>query len=71
MHEPSDECLRDAGCTEDFIQAYRKLEGDCVRRMAMLRVRREELLASLHQEQKRLECLDYLIYQWRKDGNIE
>ena len=56
--------LRDAGCSEELIEQYASAASGCAR-MCLLKKYRRELLDSIHSEQKKLECLDYLIYQLR------
>lgn len=56
--------LRDAGCSEELIEQYASAASGCAR-MCLLKKHRRELLESIHSEQKKLECLDYLIYQLR------
>ena len=60
--------LRDAGCDRDTITAFvadvhaeKIAEG-----LKLLAVHRRSLLDDLHKEQKRIDCLDYLIYQMEK-----
>lgn len=66
--EAMEQNLRDAGCDEACICEFmedmsqnREAEG-----MKVLRRHRSKLLNAMHQEQKRIDCLDYLIYQMRK-----
>ena len=35
--------------------------------MAVLTVHRKKLLEGIHAEQKKLDCLDYLIFKMRKE----
>ena len=63
MDEKTRQNLRDAGCGEEFIGEFDGLRG-CAR-ICKLRERRRELLDGIHTEQRKLECLDYLIYQLR------
>lgn len=56
--------LRDAGCDEELIAEYAAAQSDCAR-ICLLKERRRELLDGIHAEQRRLECLDYLICQLR------
>lgn len=56
--------LRDAGCNEELIEQYTSAASGCAR-ICLLKQYRHELLSSIHAEQKKLECLDYLIYQLR------
>lgn len=60
--------LKDAGCEEDkicdFIECMKK---GCVKEeLKLLAGQREELLDELHQGQKRIDCLDYLVYCIKK-----
>ena len=56
--------LRDAGCSEELIEQYASAASGCAR-ICLLKQYRRELLGNIHSEQKKLECLDYLIYQLR------
>lgn len=56
--------LRDAGCSEELIEQYASAASGCAR-ICLLKQYHRELLGSIHSEQKKLECLDYLIYQLR------
>lgn len=56
--------LRDAGCSEELIEQYTYADSGCAR-ICLLKQYRRELLENIHSEQKKLECLDYLIYQLR------
>lgn len=56
--------LLDAGCTEQFANDFAKLQtGE--QQLASLRAYRRELLAKIHNEQRKLETLDFLIYRIR------
>ena len=56
--------LRDAGCSEELIEQDASAASGCAR-ICLLKRYRRELLGSIHSGQKKLECLDYLIYQLR------
>ena len=56
--------LRDAGCSEELIELYGSAASDCAR-ICLLKRHRRELLGNIHSGQKKLECLDYLIYRLR------
>lgn len=60
--------LKDAGCGKDvidsFMGCYRSRET--VRGLRLLSDHRQSLLDQLHAEQKRIDCLDYLIYQLKQ-----
>ena len=56
--------LRDAGCSEEFIELYDLAASDCAR-ICLLKRHRRKLLNDIHAGQQKLECLDYLIYRLR------
>ena len=58
--------LRDAGCDEALIAELDALPSSCAR-LCRLKTYRRDLLANIHEGQKKLECLDYLIYQLRRE----
>ena len=64
--------LKDAGCNSGTIAAFvddlRKekiTEG-----LKILEQHRRTLLDSLHKEQKRIDCLDYLVYTLSKERSL-
>ena len=59
--------LRDAGCDEALMAELDALPSSCAR-LCRLKAYRRALLDGIHAEQKKLECLDYLIYQLRCDA---
>ena len=60
--------LRDAGCAEDTIQKFMELfhAGKMAEGLKCLAAHRRFLLEDLHVSQKRIDCLDYLVYVIRK-----
>lgn len=62
--------LRDSGCGEDFIKAFvEALRGQKISEgLKLLEAHRRVLLDELHKEQKRIDCLDYLVYKMRKEN---
>ena len=62
--------LKDAGCSESQIEEFMgcavKHEKDSG--LKLLRQQRNILLDGLHEKQRMIECLDYLVYQIEKDG---
>lgn len=62
--------LRDAGCGGEFIRAFMaELEGrKSEESIKMLQSQRRCLLENCHEWQKKIDCLDYLIYQIEKQG---
>ena len=60
--------LKDAGCCEkmicDFMECFDKADID--RQIALLEPHRDDLLDNVHSEERKISCLDYLLYQIRK-----
>lgn len=63
------ECLKDAGCSNDEIldMTDRFNTGDMQAFLRMLTAHRKSVLDTLHENEKRLSCLDYLIFQTEKE----
>lgn len=64
--------LKDSGCCETTIETFvnnfnNKKFSDGLK---LLEAHRHTLLDELHKEQKRIDCLDYLIYKMRKENLI-
>ena len=57
--------LRDAGCPQETIAAFlRCLEtGETRKGLELLERQRRELLNGIHEGQRKLDCLDFLVYQ--------
>lgn len=62
--------LKDAGCDKQTIEAFIRLgEEECRSgQIRLLERHRRELLDAVHLEQKRIDCLDYLLYQMKKEN---
>ncbi len=62
------ENLRDAGCDEEFIRQYLEMEerSDEVAQAAALDRYRQSLLEKIHREEKKLDILDYFIYNRKR-----
>ena len=60
--------LLDAGCGSDTIQQCMDLvkRRESAELLRLLSRHRRELLDIVHQNEKRIDCLDYLIYQIEK-----
>lgn len=61
--------LKDAGCSESLIDEFMGCAGKNEKdsRLKLLRQQRDILLDGLHEKQRMIECLDYLVYQLRKE----
>ena len=61
--------LIDAGCEahmiEEWIQCYENKDKE--KQLRLLIKHRAQLLEKIHANQKQMECLDYLIYNTRKN----
>lgn len=61
--------LKDAGCNSDFIEKFINIpEYKQHSQILMLQRHREKVLENYHKYVKRLDCLDYLIYNIRKSA---
>lgn len=60
--------LEDAGCDPELTQRFLVLErsGQYQEQLNLLSGHRRHLLECLHREQRRIDCLDYLVYQIEK-----
>ena len=67
MSEELRQNLLDAGCDGAQIEAFEHLAGSGDR-LDLLEAHRKDLLEKLHQSQRQIDCLDYLLYQLRKGG---
>lgn len=60
--------LKAAGCNPQMIENFLLYydENQKEKQLALLAVQRQELLNKVHIEEKKISCLDYLIYQIEK-----
>ena len=60
--------LKDAGCGGDCVEQFLSLEeeGKTQEQLELLSVQRRQLLDRVHEEERRITCLDYLVYQIEK-----
>lgn len=68
------ENLRDAGCNEEQIECFLRefTNGNEKTSIRRLRAHRAELLEQLHEEQAKIDCLDYFLYMLsKKEVRIE
>ncbi|HIR04091.1 MAG: hypothetical protein U0M23_07225 [Acutalibacteraceae bacterium] len=61
--------LKDAGCDTQCVEQFLSLEeeGKTQEQLKLLSAHRQQLLARVHKEEKRIDCLDYLVYQIQKE----
>lgn len=57
--------LEDAGCETEMIQDFMGWfdKGQQAKQLELLEHQRECLLGRVHKDERRISCLDYLIYQ--------
>ena len=62
------ENLEDAGCDSKFAELFMALEqsGQYREQLRLLSDHRRELLDCLHRDERRIDCLDYLVYQLKR-----
>ncbi len=61
--------LKDSGCGAETIEAFVEdlREKKISEGLKLLEAHRRALLDELHKEQKRIDCLDYLVYKVKKE----
>ena len=64
--------LEDAGCETEMIRNFLGWfdKGQQKKQLELLEHQREDLLGRVHKEEKRISCLDYLIYQIQGNRTI-
>ena len=62
------QALRDAGCNETAAKAFMQLyaEGQTAKAQKLLSRHRKELLDGIHAEERKIRCLDYLVYEMNR-----
>lgn len=58
--------LKDAGCGPEMITEFFAKSGKEEEQLKLLEKQRTELLDRVHKEEKRIDCLDYLVYQMKR-----
>ncbi len=68
--EQIEKCLKDSGCSKNTIQLVIGCinNKDNQRKSQLLKQHRCQLLEKIHADQKQIDCLDYLLYQFKKEG---
>ena len=61
--------LEDAGCGPELVKEFLALKetGDVNGQMRLLRIHRQCLLDEVHTGEKRIDCLDYLVYKIQRE----
>lgn len=65
--------LKDAGCSVQTVDQFLMLEaeGKAAEQLQLLALHRRRLLTRVHREEKRIDCLDYLVYQIQKKRSTQ
>lgn len=60
--------LEDAGCDLKTVKEFLMLDGEgkTGEQLRLLERHRQQLLERVHREEKKIDCLDYLVYQLNK-----
>ncbi|MCM1386892.1 MAG: hypothetical protein NC231_06170 [Bacillus sp. (in: Bacteria)] len=63
--------LKDAGCNQETIQCFMECmeQDDVSGQMHLMKEHRKCLLNKVHEEEKKIDCLDYLVYQMERNKN--
>lgn len=61
--------LKDAGCEPEMIRDFLEWfdKGQKTKQLELLERQRGHLLGRVHKDEKRISCLDYLIYQIQRN----
>lgn len=59
--------LRDAGCPRALVEEFFNLPRQ-EDQLELLSRHRKELLEKIHQNEQRIQCLDYLVYRMEKEA---
>ena len=63
--------LKDAGCKKDIIDCFMNLceEKKHENQIKLLTKQRQSLLNGIHESEKKIHCIDYLIWKLNKENN--
>lgn len=73
LKEAIEQNLKDAGCDSETIDSFMicKEKGNPKDQVKLLSKHRMKLLDKVHESQKCIDCLDYLVYQINKEKEEE
>ena len=65
--------LKDAGCDGTTVEQFMELEaaGEKQKQFKLLETHRKSLLNEVHENEKKIDCLDYLVYHTKRQSNKE
>lgn len=64
-----DDAGMDAVVKKQFLEL--ETEGKKTEQLRLLRQHRKNLLTTIHENQKKIDCLDYLVFQFEAEGQPE
>lgn len=64
--------LKDAGCDRKTVETFLMLEdtGNTKEQLKLLSSHRKRLLDQVHEEERKIDCLDYLVCQIQKRQKV-
>lgn len=62
--------LKDAGCNDRMVEKFFQLrkDGKNSEQMRLLITQRKSLLRRIHENQKKIDCLDFMIFNIKQSG---
>ena len=62
--------LKDAGCDDEVVKTFMELAetGEKQKQYRLLEKHRRDLLDKVHNKERQIDCLDYLVFQMKKEG---
>ncbi len=62
--------LKDAGCDDEVVKTFMELveTGQKQKQYRLLEKHRRDLLDKVHNREKQIDCLDYLVFRMKKEG---
>lgn len=69
MDDYEKECLEDAGCSNEFIEHMQCCQTQ--RKILLLRKHRCDLIEKVHSIQKKIDCVDDILYRLKKEGKCD
>lgn len=61
--------LKDAGCDDEVVKTFMELAetGEKQKQYRLLEKHRRDLLEKVHNRERQIDCLDYLVFQMKKE----
>lgn len=65
--------LKDAGCDDEMVTCFLEMTecGERQGQLKLLEKQRRNLLEQVHKNEKQIDCLDYLVFQMKKEIKTE